>query len=166
LRKELKEPQGLLLEGSFEATMERLEELIQQEKPNLVISVGDVVSRNMIERGISVDVLVVDHKVMRKPVQPMEVDTDHTFHADNPAGTISDEAWNAIKRAVKQKGRTKVVIEGEEDLLTLITVLSAPKGSLVVYGQPHVGIVVVKVTEEVRENMRCIVESMEESSKS
>jgi uncharacterized protein (UPF0218 family) len=36
----------------------------------------------------------------------------------------------------------------------------------VVYGQPHKGIVVVKVTEENREKMRRIVDSMEDSSKS
>jgi uncharacterized protein (UPF0218 family) len=146
--------------------MKRLEELIRKEKPKSIISVGDIVSRNMIERGISLDVLVVDHKVMRKPVQPIEVDTEHTLRAVNPAGTITDEAWDAIKWAVEQKGRTKVVIEGEEDLLTLVTALSAPKDSFVVYGQPHVGIVVVKITEEVKENMRRIVDSMEESSKS
>jgi uncharacterized protein (UPF0218 family) len=162
----LKEPQGLLIEGSFETTIKRLEELILKEKPKLIVSVGDIVSRNMIERGISVDILIIDHKVMRKPVQPIEVDTDHTLHAGNPPGTITDEACDAIKRAFEHTGRTKVVIDGEEDLLTLITALSAPEDSFVVYGQPHVGIVVVKVTEEVRENMRRIVDSMEKSSKS
>jgi uncharacterized protein (UPF0218 family) len=36
----------------------------------------------------------------------------------------------------------------------------------VVYGQPHEGIVVVKVTEETKEKMHHIVDAMEESSKS
>ncbi len=155
-----------MIEGPFEKTMERLKEFIEKEKPLTIISVGDVVSRNMIEHGISVDVLIVDHKVMRKPIQPIKVDTDQTFYAKNPPGTITDEAWTAIKRAFEQKGRTKVIIDGEEDLLTVVTVLSAPLDSLVVYGQPHVGIVVVKVTEETREKMRRIVDAMEETSKS
>jgi uncharacterized protein (UPF0218 family) len=59
-----------------------------------------------------------------------------------------------------------VMVDGEEDLLTLVAVLSAPEHALVVYGQPHRGIVVVKVTEETRERMRRIVDAMEESSKS
>jgi uncharacterized protein (UPF0218 family) len=166
LRKELKKPQGLLIDGPFEETMKRLKELIEEEKPSLIVSVGDVVSRNMIEHGIPLNVLIVDNKVMRKPIQPITVDTDQTLYAKNPPGTITDEAWAAIRSAIEQKGKTRVMIDGEEDLLTLVAVLSAPEDALVVYGQPHVGIVVVKVTEETREKMRRIVDAMEESSKS
>ena len=166
LRKELKKPQGLLIDGPFEETMKRLNDFIEKEKPSLVISVGDVVSRNMIEYGVPLNVLIVDNKVMRKPIQPITVDTDQTLYAKNPPGTITDEAWAAIRSAVEQKGKTRVMIEGEEDLLTLVAVLSAPENALVVYGQPHVGIVVVKVTEETKERMRRIVDAMEESSKS
>ena len=155
-----------MIEGPFEKTMKRLKELIEKENPSAIISVGDIVSKNMSEQDISLNVLIVDNKVMRKPIQPITVDTDHTLYAINPPGTITDEAWAAIRRAIEQTGRTKVVIDGEEDLLTLVTVLSAPEDALVVYGQPHVGIVVVKVTEETREKMRRIVDAMEESSKS
>ena len=166
LRKELKKPQGLLIEGPLEKTMKRLKELIKKEKPSTVISVGDVVSSNIIEYGISLNVLIVDNKVMRKPIQPITVDTDQTLYAKNPPGTITNEAWAVIRSAIEQKGKTKVMVDGEEDLLTLVAVLSAPEDALVVYGQPHVGIVVVKVTEETREKMRRIVDAMEEPSKS
>jgi len=166
LRKELKKPQGLLIEGPLEKTMKRLKELIKKEKPSTVISVGDIVSRNMSKYGISLNVLIVDNKVMRKPIQPITVDTDQTLYAKNPPGAITDEAWAAIRSAIEQKVKTRVMIDGEEDLLTLVAVLSAPEDALVVYGQPHVGIVVVKVTEETREKMRRIVDAMEESSKS
>jgi len=155
-----------LIEGPLEKTMKRLKELIEKEKPSTVISVGDVVSRSMIEYGVSLNVLIVDNKVMRKPIQPITVDADQTLYAKNPQGAITDEAWTVIRSAVEQKGRTRVMVDGEEDLLALIAVLSAPEHALVVYGQPHVGIVVVKVTEETRENMQRIVDAMEESSKS
>ena len=155
-----------MIAGPFEKTMKRLKELIQKEKPSMTISVGDIVSRSMIEYGVSVNVLVVDNKVMRKPIQPITVDADQTLYANNPPGAITDEAWAAIRSAVEQKGRTRVIVDGEEDLLTLVAVLSAPEDALVVYGQPHVGIVVVKVTEETREKMCRIVDAMEESSKS
>jgi GTP-dependent dephospho-CoA kinase len=166
LREELKKPQGWLIEGPFETTMERLKELIVDEKPSAIISVGDIVSYQMLNHGLSLDVLIVDNKTMRKPIQPITADVDQTLFAGNPPGAITDEAWAAIKQAVKQKGRTKVIVDGEEDLLTLVTVLSAPEGAFVVYGQPHKGVVVVKVTQENREKMRRIVDSMEESSKS
>ena len=146
--------------------MEKLKELINQEKPSLIISVGDIVSLHMVEHGIASNVLIVDNKTMRNPIQPISVDVDQTLHAENPPGAITDEAWNAIKLAVKQKGRTKVIVDGEEDLLTVVTVLSAPEDALVVYGQPHKGIVAVKVTEETRKKMHRIIALMEESSKS
>ncbi len=127
---------------------------------------GDVVSRDMMEYGVSVNVLIVDNKVMRKTIQPITVDADQTLYAKNPPGAITDGAWDAIRSAIEQKGQTRVMIDGEEDLLALAVVLSAPEGALVVYGQPHVGIVVVKVTEETKERIRRIVDAMEQSSKS
>jgi len=166
LRNELKNPQGLLIEGPFEETMKRLNELIENEKPSTVISVGDIVSRNLIEYGLVLNVLIVDNKTMRRPIQPLTVDVDQTLFVKNPSGTITDQAWAAIKRAVEQKGRIKVMVDGEEDLLTIVSVLSAPEGALVVYGQPHKGIVVVKVTKEQKEKMHRILDAMEESSKS
>jgi hypothetical protein len=58
-----------------------------------------------------------------------------------------------------------VVVDGEEDLLTLVAVLHAPEKSLVVYGQPQEGIVVVRVTKQKKEMIRRIVEAMEMLSK-
>ena len=161
----MKKPQGLLIEGAFEETMERLKELVERGEPSVVVSVGDVVSRHMIEWGIPLNVLVVDNRTMRQPTEPVEVNVDQTINVKNPAGTITDEAWDAIKQAFKLNGLVRVMVDGEEDLLTVVTVLSAPKNAFVVYGQPHVGVVVVKVTEETQRNMQRIVDLMEVSSK-
>jgi uncharacterized protein (UPF0218 family) len=166
LREKLKAPLGLLLQGSFDETMKKLAELIETEKPSNVISVGDTVSDNMVKHGISMQVLIVDNKVMRDPIQPIVVDADQTLHLKNPPGTLTEEAWIVTRRALNGKGRTKVLVDGEEDLLTLVAVLLAPENSLVVYGQPHEGIVVVKVTERKREKVQSIVDAMEQSSKS
>ena len=166
LRNELKKPQGLLIEGSIEETMDKLKQLIKKEKPSLIISVGDIVSIHMIEHRIAMNILITDNKTMRKPIQPITVDVDQTLYTKNPPGAITDKAWDVINRAIELKGRTKVIVDGEEDLLTIVTVLSAPQNALVVYGQPHEGIVVVKVTEESKERMHRIIDAMEESSKS
>jgi len=157
---------GLLIQGSSDKTMKALKELIKREKPSKIISVGDAVSDSMTRHGISLQVLIVDNKVMREPVQPIAVDTDQTLHLKNPPGTLTEEAWVVIGEALRGKRRTKVLVDGEEDLLTLVAVLCAPENSLVVYGQPHEGIVVIKVTERARETMRRIVDAMEKSSKS
>jgi uncharacterized protein (UPF0218 family) len=161
----LKNPQGLLIEGSYEENMQKLKTLIDDENPSLIIAVGDIVSQKMIDFGLPLDVLIIDNKTMRKPIQPITVDADHTVYAKNPAGTITYDAWSTIKRAIESGGRTKVVIDGEEDLLTIVTVLSAPESAVVVYGQPNAGIVVVKVTGKKKEEMQHIIDLMKKSSK-
>jgi len=161
LRKELKTPLGLLIRGSSEETTKALKELIEKMKPKQIISVGDVVSENMIRAGIRPQVLVVDNKVMRMPIDPIEVDVDRTSHVKNPPGTLTDETWRVVEEAMRSEGTTKVVVDGEEDLLALVVVLCAPRNSLVVYGQPDEGMVVVDVTEKTIGRVRNVIDEME-----
>jgi len=144
--------------------MERLIELINEKKPSKLIAVGDRVSRNIIEKGMPLDVLIIDNKVMRKAIAPLEIQTEKTLRITNPAGTIADEAWSAIREAIDYEGRAKVLVEGEEDLLTLVAVLSAPENSMVVYGQPREGIVAINVTEDAKRKIHQIVDRMEDKN--
>lgn len=165
LRKKLKAPLGLLIQGSPEETMRKLAELIEQEKPAAIISVGDVVSENMLKRNIQPQVLVVDNRVMRKPIKPIPMDVDRTLQVKNPPGTLTEEAWTVMQEAIRGDQRTRVLVEGEEDLLTLLAVSYAPENSFVVYGQSHEGIVVVKATKQKKQSVREIVEAMETASR-
>jgi uncharacterized protein (UPF0218 family) len=79
---------------------------------------------------------------------PRAASVEKTVKVNNPKGTITKEAILAIKEALEKKQHTHIVVEGEEDLLTLIAVIYAPENAYVVYGQPHAGIVIVKVTNE------------------
>ena len=161
LRQKLKSPLGLLIRGSFDETIRKFEKLIEEEKPLRIISVGDVVSDSMIRHCILPQVLVVDNKVMREPITPILMEVDQTLRVKNPPGTLTDEAWSAMEEAMQQAQRTRILVDGEEDLLTLVAVLCAPEGAFVVYGQPHEGVVVVKVTKQKKETVRGIVEAME-----
>ncbi len=164
LRKELKAPLGLLIKGSFRETARKIAELVNEKKPIKLIAVGDRVSRNIIKSKIALDVAVVDSRVMRRPISPLTFEVDNTFQARNPAGTLTEEAWTAVEMAIKSPGRSKVIVEGEEDLLTLVAVLSAPNGSMVVYGQPKEGIVVLDVNEETKRKVREIIKRMEKKT--
>jgi len=160
LRRKLKSPLGLLIPGSSQETMGRLKQLIDKERPPKLISVGDVVSNNMLEQGIRPDVLIVDNQVMRERITPIQVKASQTLSLKNPAGTLTEEAWIVVAEALRAKRQTKVLVEGEEDLLTLVAVMCAPENSLVIYGQPHKGIVAVKVTEQKKKHIRQIVNAM------
>ncbi len=161
LRQELKAPLGMLIRGSFRQTTERLADLIDKTRPRKLITVGDRISRNAVERGLFPDVLIVDNKVMRRPIPPTEFKAEKSLRLVNPAGTLTEEAWQVVEEAVAYKGRAKILVEGEEDLITLVAVLSAPNDSLVVYGQPKEGIVVIRVNEDTKRKVRGIVDRME-----
>jgi uncharacterized protein (UPF0218 family) len=161
LRAKLKKPLGILIQGSFNETMTRIKNMIESEEPSAVISVGDTVSKNLVENGVIPKLAIVDNKVMRKKSEPVAIPAEKTLATVNPAGTITEEAIATIKEAIECGSSVKILVDGEEDLLTLIAVLHAPENSLVIYGQPHQGVVVIKVTKEKRREIAEILKSME-----
>ena len=63
----------------------------------------------------------------------------------NPPATLTKELIDQIRDSLAGEERVKIVVEGEEDLATLPAILYAPPDSVVVYGQPDEGSVLVKV---------------------
>jgi GTP-dependent dephospho-CoA kinase len=143
-----KEPFGMLIQGSFEETMTELEGIVSKEKPPMIITVGDTVSRNLHKYKIVSQLSITDNNSMRRKLQPKIFEKKSIVNVKNPQGTITQEAINAIQEALQSKKQVNIVVDGEEDLLTLVVVLNAPLNSLVIYGQPNKGIVVVKVTQQ------------------
>ncbi|MEM2167045.1 MAG: GTP-dependent dephospho-CoA kinase family protein [Candidatus Bathyarchaeia archaeon] len=140
--------------------MSRLRNIISSVKPKKVISVGDIVSRNMLENGLKIDIFIVDNKSMRKPIEPLYSKADKVLPLINPAGTIARDAWRVIGDAMNSDGLVEILVDGEEDLLTIVAVLLAPENSLVIYGQPEEGIVVIKVDEGSKRKMLEILNRM------
>jgi GTP-dependent dephospho-CoA kinase len=165
LRVKLKEPFGILVKGSFEETMTKLKELIQKQKPPKIISVGDTVSKNMHEYKIKPQVTIIDNLCMRKKIDSGLYNAE-TVNVSNPQGTITQQAIDAVKTALVSSEPTQIIVEGEEDLLTLVAVTYAPEKSIVVYGQPYEGIVIVTVTPEKRLEAQDFLKAMEKGSKS
>lgn len=148
LRAELKEPLGILVRGTPKQTMRALKEFLEEKNPELLISVGDFTSKNIIEAGLPLKMAVIDNKVMRNEVKPWFPSGWKEFRVENPPGTIKAEVWGVLKEAINLNKWAVVFVEGEEDLLTLPVIASAPIGSAVIYGQPNEGIVIVEITKE------------------
>ena len=163
LRLKLKDPFGSLIQGTVEETMAKMNELIKREKPSRIISVGDVVSLNLHKHGIEPQLTIIDNVSLREKAMPQEEVVEKTVYVDNPQGTIAPEAILAIKKALEERVHTHIVVKGEEDLLTLIAVLFAPENAFVVYGQPHIGVVVVKVTAERKARVQEFLNAMKAS---
>ncbi len=160
MRTKLKRPIGELLEGTPDKTMRELLTIIEKEKPSRVIVVGDFVASNMTNYGLHIDTFIVDNKIMRKPIQPLGLNVERVIHTHNPAGTITTEAQRTVKKALHSTSPVALVVDGEDDLLVLPAVLSAPPKSFIIYGQPNVGIVLVRVTPDKKSEVKTIMESM------
>ncbi len=157
---EFKEPFGSLLTGSFSETIRKLEEIIRKDKPPKIITVGDTVSRNLHEHGIVPQVSITDSLSMRKKAQSRLFSNKTAVYIKNPQGLITEQAIDAVEQALESPSNTQIIVEGEEDLLTLIAVLYAPENALVIYGQPHRGMVVVKVTTQKKAEAHAIWKAM------
>ncbi len=157
----LKTPLGQLLPGSPTETMPKLRVLVQKSKPSKVTTVGDVVSRETLAAGIQVSLRIIDQMTLRKRISPIEIKAERTYRVKNPAGVITSEAWDTIRKALKDR-EAVIFVDGEEDLLAIPVVLESPDNALVVYGQPSEGVVVVTASLETKSEVRKIVNRMTE----
>lgn len=142
--------------GSFQSF-----DLSQNNHP-LIISVGDIISFKLEKNNIIPAVKIIDLRSRRKPIYQNMIDYIFTTKKIiNPPGFIYPRAVQTIHNAIVQYSKIKqpqtIVIKGEEDLLTLPTILLAPLGALVIYGQKDVGAVVVEVTEEIKQKITALI---------
>jgi GTP-dependent dephospho-CoA kinase len=163
LRVKLKDPFGSLIQGTPVETMSKIKEIVEKEKPSKIISVGDIVSLNLHKHNIHPQLTIIDNVSLRDHATPQDDVVEKTVYVNNPQGTITQEAIVAVKESLEKNEHTHIVVKGEEDLLTLIAVLYAPENAFVVYGQPHSGIVVVKVTSKKRAQVQEFLNIMKAS---
>lgn len=165
LRAKLKQPLGTLVRGSFAETMNRLRDMVREEAPPRLISVGDTVSKNLESNQILPQLSIIDNKSMRRTARSFPSAAEKTLHVTNPKATITDEAIAAIRDSLRGSSRVRIVVDGEEDLLTLIAIQYAPDNSFVVYGQPYEGIVVTRTTQSKKAEVATILDGMKNARK-
>ncbi len=149
-REELRKPLGKVVK-----------EIRKDELEGIIISVGDMVTKWLKEHEIKPDISIIDYKIERKKHEWKIEDDEKIIKVKNPPGMITEELWNAIKKAYEMKEKIRIEVDGEEDLAALPAILMAPIGANVIYGLPSHGMVVVKVGEKEKEVVRKFIEKME-----
>ena len=134
------------------------------DRKGILVAVGDFCAFRLIKCGEKPDIVVFDHKCMRRNVgretrAVLDRYMGKGVAVANPPGFITDMLVAEVKRALK-KGRGKIFVEGEEDLAALVALMHAKCGTLVAYGQPKKGMVLVKVDSPIRRRARAIFEKM------
>ena len=127
----------------------------------VIISVGDISSLTLLELGIKPSLMIYDHITRREAlshIQQKKLQIQAEKMVLNKPGTIRRRAIFAIHDAIKTVLNTGnnlgIKVIGEEDLLVLPTILMAPLGSLICYGQKDLGFIVVTVTEKIKEKIK------------
>lgn len=147
LRPELQKPMGRVL------TRQEIEKSILVNRDNVIISVGDVATQTIFSFGVQPSLAIIDLFVERKPYQSLEAfgfPKKYTIiRVKSGPGFIARKSIEAIKKwSTAVKNRIVLVIDGEEDLLTLPVIVHAPAGSVVYYGQPGQGLVEIVISSE------------------
>ena len=157
LRDKLKKPLGILLKDS-DVTKESV--LKNIPTGSFVISVGDATTEKLIKYGIVPSLQIVDgvEKRIKRDLPSGNVKT--TLSCNNPPAEITIESVKIIKKAFQSTKPVRIAVNGEEDLLVLPVVVYAPENSVVLYGQPNEGLVIVPINAEMRNKAQSIMDSM------
>jgi uncharacterized protein (UPF0218 family) len=142
--RQLKNPFGELIPDS-DVSQARVTEAIGNAVK--IVAVGDATTDRLVSFGIFPDIAVIDGRVRRsKSSRKIGYDAKE-FACSNPPGVVKKEAVQVLVEAIKGSKRSRIDVDGEEDMLALPLFYLLPIGSVVLYGQPLEGLVVVRITK-------------------
>ena len=158
LRDQLKKPLGNLISDN-DPNKENIIKKISAE--SVIITVGDRTTENMLQLGLKPQIQIIDGLEKRSECA---VPTDDTINTNlscrNPSGEITEESIQVIQKAFSSEPPVRITVDGEEDLLVIPVCIHAPENSVVMYGQPNEGLVIVTITPEIRAKVQKILDVM------
>ena len=157
LRDQLKIPLGILLPESH-ADKTNIQKYLSEN--SYVITVGDRTTEKMIEFGLIPSLQIIDSHEKRVKREPPKLANATELTVDNPATEITPQSIDIIKKAFTMQPPVRLSVNGEEDLLVIPVCIHAPENAIVLYGQPNEGLVIVKITPEIRSKTQTLLESM------
>jgi len=131
-----------------------------------IATIGDICTIRIIKEIRIPDLIIVDYKTKRNislnPEQKniLENINCRTIEISNEAGTISEELYCEIEKSIFEGKKTKIIVNGEEDLATLPVIKHCQIGAKVIYGMPDKGMVVVDVNQQTKERTNKLLERM------
>ena len=151
-RDKLKKPLGKLY-----SSLEMVKTLSKKYK---IVSVGDICTLALLCIGVRPHLAVYDFKYMRKDLPEgmraiLQREFKNVKSIKNAAGTVSKKLLTDAKKMMKEGGAIR--INGEEDLTALAFIKHAGDDTVVVYGQPEKGIVIVTPNKKTKQVVSKII---------
>ena len=158
LRDQLKTPLGNLISDN-DPNKENIIKKISVE--SVLITVGDRTTENILQLGIKPQIQIIDGLEKRNQcIVPVDDTVNTKLSCRNPPGEITEDSIQVIQKAFSSKPPVRIIVDGEEDLLVIPICIYAPENSVVMYGQPNEGLVIVEITPEIRAKVQKILDAM------
>ncbi len=163
LRTELRKLHGELYRGDGPETARNI--IKDLNAPSKIITVGDIVTFNLLAAGVVPNISFVDDRTKRSPASnEVTHGTKHphfkTITVENPPGTITEELMQEVAKAMSSENPLRIFVRGEEDLAALPSIAMAPLSSVIIYGLPDEGAVLVRVTETKKKEIQSLLDRM------
>lgn len=148
----LKKPWGQIVHS------QQLASQMKKHKPTVTAVVGDYSLSTFIEQKIPFNLGIYDGKTQREKNNIVEQTlkkhhlTIPIVKITNKAGEVSVMATKTIQK-YQERPHQLIEVQGEEDVLVIPLILLLPLNSLVWYGQPSKGMVMVRVDEEIKQRL-------------
>ncbi|ABR55871.1 GTP-dependent dephospho-CoA kinase family protein [Methanococcus aeolicus] len=128
-----------------------------------IIAVGDITTKNLLSKSIIPNLSIIDLKTKRNIPVKINHKFKTVFEVNNPQGCISDEAEETIKyiSSLDMVDTALIVKDGEEDLLTMMVIRYFPKDTIVLYGQPDEGVVLLTINQDLKHKINNILSMMD-----
>jgi GTP-dependent dephospho-CoA kinase len=157
LRDQLKIPLGILLPIGQD-NKANIQKYLSDD--SYIITVGDRTTEKMIDFDLIPSLQIIDGLEKRIKRDILKLGSAFELKIDNPAAEITLESIEVIKKAFSLNPPIRLTVNGEEDLLVLPVCIHAPENSVILYGQPNKGLVLVQITTEIRNKAQALLDLM------
>ena len=158
LRDQLKNPLGNLIKDNDPNKKNVLKKIYAE---SIIITVGDRTTENMVQLGLRPQIQIIDGLEKRNQrLVPVDDAINTKLSCKNPPGEITEESMQVIQKAFSCEPPVRIIVDGEEDLLVIPVCIYAPENSVVMYGQPNEGLVIVHITPEIQAKVQKILDAM------
>jgi uncharacterized protein (UPF0218 family) len=127
-----------------------------------IVTVGDDTTCALVRLKITPTISITDGKTKRSNIKltkdpkydPLLVYLRDVripeYKCKNPAGYITQEACRLVTSLIQMRKPSKIIVDGEEDLLAIPMFAHLPKNSVLVYGQPNEGMVLTRINSAIQ----------------
>lgn len=140
----------------------RSQDLSKIPKNSTIFAIGDLTVYNLLKHKYKPKICIIDYRIRRNKINTkIHLFFDKNFAniktIRNPPGIISYELVQSIKDAIRKRGNSVIVVEGEEDIAALPCAYFAPEDTILTYGLPSKGIALVKINDNIKKQAKSLL---------